>query len=364
MSDSFKADANGLIQKSRPLLALKTADFSLMEFKIIDAYLSCIDSHNPQQKKVRFEKGEIEQLLGVDRIRNEVLKEKINNLFRPVELPDIDRPGKVRTFALFDEVTRELDENGKWTVELECSQQAINYIFNIEAIGYIKYRLNNVKDIKSYQTYMMYLYLEKYRGFKTEWEEELSNLKKIILQDENTAYYNEYKRFNNKVLKKIKAELDDKSLLSFDYEPIKSGKTVIALRIKLIDKNVISDQGDIQPEEQSDEDGKPDESSFAGWEYDWEEIDRKGHHYQSERLDFLASECKYEFTNDEMLSINDLLCRLMPGAYDIERADFLRSAYHNFVRSAKDLQKEGKPVKRRCSYFLSLIENQYYTKEV
>ena len=56
------------VQKSRPLFSLWRSDMTLAEFKILDTYLSRIDSRKPEKRTVIFSKGELEQLLGVKRI--------------------------------------------------------------------------------------------------------------------------------------------------------------------------------------------------------------------------------------------------------------------------------------------------------
>ena len=50
------------VQKSIPLFSLWRSDMTLAEFKILDAYLSRIDSHIPEKRTVIFTKGELEQL--------------------------------------------------------------------------------------------------------------------------------------------------------------------------------------------------------------------------------------------------------------------------------------------------------------
>ena len=52
-----------IVQKSLPLFALWRSDLTLSEFKILDTYLSRIDSHNPDRRVVMFEKGELENII-------------------------------------------------------------------------------------------------------------------------------------------------------------------------------------------------------------------------------------------------------------------------------------------------------------
>ena len=61
-----------LIQKSNPLLSLSETGLTLAEFKILDAYLGRINSHDPEKRFIRFEKGEIERLLDVSQIKPDV----------------------------------------------------------------------------------------------------------------------------------------------------------------------------------------------------------------------------------------------------------------------------------------------------
>ena len=58
---------SSIVQKSRPMIALAESNFTLPEFKMMDAYLSVIDSHTPENRSVVWAKGELENLLEVDR---------------------------------------------------------------------------------------------------------------------------------------------------------------------------------------------------------------------------------------------------------------------------------------------------------
>ena len=48
---------NLLVQKSNPLQTLSQTNLTLPEFKILDAYLSRIDSRKPEARLVQFERG-------------------------------------------------------------------------------------------------------------------------------------------------------------------------------------------------------------------------------------------------------------------------------------------------------------------
>ena len=77
------------VQKSLPLFSLWRSELTLAEFKILDTYLSRIDSHKPERRSVQFEKGELERTLGVKKLNTTDLKSRLRHLMGSVvEVPD------------------------------------------------------------------------------------------------------------------------------------------------------------------------------------------------------------------------------------------------------------------------------------
>lgn len=218
------------VQKSLPLFALWRSELTLAEFKILDTYLSRIDSRKPERRSVRFEKGELEQLLGVKQLKPTDLKERLKHLGTMVQVDDPTKTRSFRLVSLFEQAECEQDENGLWQVDLTCTQTAMKYIFNIENIGYLRYKLRSITSLRSRYAYILYLYLEKNR-FRQSWEVDVDELRQILRCGEET--YTEYKRFNDLILKKCFKEIHEKTKCRFSYEPIKKGRSVRALRFTL-----------------------------------------------------------------------------------------------------------------------------------
>lgn len=183
-----------VIQKSIPLLSLWRSSLTLPEFKILDLYLARIDSHKPDQRWVRLEKGELESLLGVERINLNTLKTRLKNLCIVVDVEDAMVPGGFRSVSLFEQMVCEPDEHGLWQVDLQCTQAAMRYIFNIENLGYLRYKLQSILRLKSRYSYILFLYCEQNRFRKT-WRVSLEELKRILGCDQEVTYQ-EFKRFN------------------------------------------------------------------------------------------------------------------------------------------------------------------------
>lgn len=227
------------VQKSLPLLSLCRSSLTLAELKILDTYLARIDSHAPTKRTVIFLKGELEKLFGVKRIRTEELDKRLENLGSPVLLQAIDNDTeKFVRISLFDMSVAERDKDGEWRVELTASESAMMYFFNIENIHYFRYKLRYITALKSRYTYNMFMYLEMnhYKRFKRRsWEESLEKLQ-IFLGCEKEETYQEYRRFNDLILKKVWSEIHEKTEYRYTYEPIKKGRSVVAVRFT-VDKS-------------------------------------------------------------------------------------------------------------------------------
>lgn len=226
-------DINKLIvQKSNPLKSLSETGMTLSEFKILDAYLSRIDSRVPEKRSVRFEKGELEKLLGVERIRKEDLNARLDGLFKTVTIKDKDKENGFTKIGLFEKAEAKQDEYGLWQIDLVCTPSAMEYIFNVEVMGYLPYMLKNIIELTSRYSYVLYLYLEARRKglLSNEWEIDVDELKRILQC--NSSMYDEFKEFN-RLLKKCCVEINGKTDLKFYYEPKRVGRRVKIIQFSI-----------------------------------------------------------------------------------------------------------------------------------
>lgn len=122
-----------------------------------------INSHDPEKRFIRLEKGEIERLLGVSQIRPDDLEKRIDNLFQTVTIRDKNKSKRFCKISLFEKAKCYRDEDGLWQVDLGASPCAMEYIFNPERLGYLRYNLRNVVKLNSRYSYVLFLYLEQNR---------------------------------------------------------------------------------------------------------------------------------------------------------------------------------------------------------
>lgn len=217
-----------LVQKSSPLFGLWKSELTLAEFKILDTYLSRIDSHNEEKRSVIFNKGELEKILGVKRIRTEELDERLKHLMTTVKIEDTAKKKGFTRIALFEKAVVEQDDNGLWKVEMVCTPSAMKYFFNIENLGYLLYKLRCITLLSSRYTYILFLYLEANKFRKT-WTIELEELKSVLNCSDEECY-KKFKVFNDRLLKRVKIEMEEKTECRYSYEPVKKGKSVVAIK--------------------------------------------------------------------------------------------------------------------------------------
>lgn len=197
-----------------------------------------IDSHDPEKRTVIIEKGELERVLCVTRILKDDLNKRLRNLFQIVEIEDSTKPDGFKIISLFEEAEAVPDGNGLWKITLTCTPSAREYIFNIEDLGYLRYRLKNVIELKSRYSYVLFLYLENNR-FRKSWEIKLDDLKELLKC--KATRYNQFKFFNAEILKKCHNELNEKTDCHFDYEPVNLPEVPIVIKDCPLWESALSD---------------------------------------------------------------------------------------------------------------------------
>lgn len=227
--ESLKTDKS-LVQKSSPLLSLWRSSLTLAEFKILDAYLARIDSHDPGQRWVQFSKGELEDLLAVSRIHISDLKMHMKHLMTTVEVEDADERSGFHEVALFEEAVCRQDEHGRWQIDLQCTAAAMKYVFNIDNLGYLRYKLRSIIALSSRYSYLLFLYLERNR-FRGDWAVPVDALRQYLGCREDK--YQEFRYFNRDVLKRAQSELFTKTPCRFTYEPLRRGRSTYAIHFTI-----------------------------------------------------------------------------------------------------------------------------------
>ena len=324
------------VQKARPLQSLAETSLTLPELKILDAYLARINSHDQTKRTVKLEKGELESFLGVSRILKDDLDKRLRHLFQVIEVKDESKRKGFKLINLFEEADAEPDENGLWQVTLTCTPSAREYVFNIDNIGYLRYRLKNVISLTSRYSYVLFLYLLDNRFRKT-WRIPLSELKALLGCTADA--YKQYYRFNDLVLKKCYKELTEKTDIRFSYQPIKRSRTVSEVEFTV---------ETIMDELPKVDDPSPGQLTFM----DPDEIPDNEF---SSHLSFLSEACHDEFSAYEMQEIIEILVTMQFPEHEFG-VWFARYHYLAEKYARLGVEASRRKISNRFSYFRKIIQ--------
>ena len=336
--DYTGSSTNQTVQKSEPFMSLSHA-LPLSLLKILDVYLSRINSHEPEKRYVRFERGELEHLLEVTQIRKQDLDKRLNGLFTAVTIPDSNKRGGFTKIGLFEKAEAKQDDSGLWQVDLACTPSAMEYIFNIENIGYLRYRLRNVVNLTSKYSYTLFLYLEANR-FRKSWTVDIEDLKQILDCDKEESYM-EFKVFNDRILKRCHKELTEKTECQYNYETVKKGRRVAAIRFTL---------ETLPPLDVEDLDQYTIDNFSA----------------ENDPLAFLAAALSLsgdgdaEFTKEQMQEIFTILVTIPDDKLPLCREDGIEFRRYHYLAEKYALMNRvhaQKPIKNRYAYFLKMVKS-------
>lgn len=220
-----------IVQKSRPLLKLWQArNLGLFELKILDMYLARINSHLSDKTAVVLSKNEIERTLGFKNLKLKDIRRRVNRLMSPIFIDGIDGEKGTNWTVLFERAEFEKDPiSNQWEIRLNCTKKSKQLFFNIEKIGYLRYALQSIISFTSRQSYLMFLLIEQHK-FRKDFVIKIEELKRV-LGCQDSVLYQDYWRFNEKVLKKAYIDICEKTETRYRYVPIKNNRNrVVAVR--------------------------------------------------------------------------------------------------------------------------------------
>ena len=308
------------------------SELTLAEFKILDTYLSRINSHDTDKRVVMFEKGELENILGVKKINQKDLEDRLKHLMgNVVEIADEDIKKGFKLITLFEEAIAEQDKNGLWQIKLECTQKAMKYFFNIENLGYLRYKLRCI-------TSLMFIYLEANR-YRKSWDISVDELKQILDCDKEETY-KAFKRFNDLLLKKVQKEMNEKTECRYKYEPIRKGRNVVAINFEI---ETLSNTN----LEEIDEN----QMTFEQWQ---EEAVKEKELWQEPLEAFEFNQEQYDEIFSVLITIpSDKLpqSQACHGSVELMR-------YHYLDQKAKEILRRDKqkPIRSKFAYLLKLMK--------
>lgn len=337
-------DPKHWVEKSDPLVLMRSVPFSLGELKILDTYISRINAADDSRRTVIFTKEEYEELMGLTCVDYRTLKKHTSGMLSKVVT--LEMPNKeYMQFVLFEKAYYHKDEYGKPIIELTCTTLAQDVFFCIGKYHYFKYALENVIHLTRKVSYLLYLHIltNRYRG---EWEVTLDELRDEVLDCKGQESYLAFKEFKRAVLDPAVKEVNEKTDCHFLYEPIRRSRKVAKIKFIYHPKAQIDSQFTF--------DEPPTAPLLAGQDEDKEEYTPV-----NDRLEFLSEACKNEFTPAQMEQLLEIIIsiptwKLPPdnaagGSLELRRYHYLAERYAAMNRYA--------PNKNRFNYLVKMLKD-------
>lgn len=216
-------DKNYLVTKSNYFIMNSSYDLSLEEQKIILTLASMVQPEDEDFKPYKFRIADFMELLGVE------------DKSKYTEIPKITKELMKKVFEIQEGNTLIQTAwlsgakytKGSGEVELTFSSYLKPYMLKLSSM-FTQYKLANILSMKSKYSPRMYEIL-KCNEFKRQGyiEIEVEELRKLLKADNVYPLYNDFKRY---VVQRTQKELKKLSDINFDFEEIKTGRKVTALK--------------------------------------------------------------------------------------------------------------------------------------
>lgn len=316
-----------IVEKSTSLVWAKLRDYGAGQLKILDTYLSRINARDPASSRVTFTRKEYAALMGLDAdIRTSQLKEYTRGLLGNVVTIDLPGGTGYDQYPLFTEAKCYFsDERNQTVVTIDCNPALKQAFFNIAQDGYVRYQLKNVIALKSQYSIRLYSML-KARPFG--WTIGLDELKELLGATSST--YAEFKRFNDLILKKAVAEINEMTDINVEVERIRKGRTVVSLKFIITNSTQaippVPEPAEIVPDEDPFEEEEDEPNLF-----DFQQEDDPCTPYKYDPLDLLMEDLPRDFTREQAQVIRDAAMKHLPyevtsfGEKDLWISDYVQS---------------------------------------
>lgn len=213
---------NYIIEKSNPILEARN-DMTFQQLRFFNIYLAFINPLDENTKRVSLPLQKISNLLKVELNEQAVRKMGQACMQLYIDLADYDKEAKkrgaMRLRHMFQRFDVDKNESGVWMVTMQADEDILPYLFDIKAMGYLKYSLYNVLTLDGKVQIKLYEVLKLGQGLKN-YTLALDDLKERLGVSE-TKSYTAYKKFKQAVLDRCLKEINEKTDIKASYEEIR-----------------------------------------------------------------------------------------------------------------------------------------------
>lgn len=351
MSNLQSLSKDNRCEKVNILNEMRSNSMTLQELRFLSIYLSKINARDEDTRVVRFQLDEFKKIMELGRLNIKSLKDSTARLLQKVvSIPDDN--GGYSQFQLFSDIEVKQYEYGSWYIEIDCHNKALPLFFNFKK-NYFTFELWNELRLKSVNQIRMYEILKQHQRQAT-YIFELKELRELLAIKE--SQYKRFGDFKTYVLEPCKIALAKNTDIIYNYELIKKGAKVIAIKF-FIEKNK-NYKNPLRLEDfltEQELDGikkiRQDNLNLLEDSQDTEDLAPAQPVFNDDNLEYFADACNFEFLENEMQLIYDLLLQ-MNFDNDIEKNKLKRYGY---LKRKYNEMNFRQPKKSRFGYLKTLL---------
>ena len=341
-------DVKNVVEKQNLLNEIKSNHMTLQEIRFFTIYLSKINSRDISTRVVRFPLKDFVKILEIGKVNISNIKTTTDRLLCKIVNITQENGGYIG-FQLFKECRLDKDKNNHWFVEIDAHDRALPLMFEFKK-NYFRYELWNTLRLTSVNQIRMYEILKQYE--KLGWREvSIDGLKEYL--GVKTDQYSRFGDFKYRVLNPIQKALKEVTDLKYEYELIKKGAKVIAVKF-IIEKN----------EDYIDQMTLEEFLQMRTIEIQ-DDLYKEKQKFKNDNLEFLADACNNEFSEEDMQVIFDIVSDIITSKEkkdtSLARYNYLCKKYNEL--NQRDTRKDIDTVKNRLSYFKAILKSDLKNKE-
>lgn len=223
---------NNWVEKQNILNEMKSNQMTLQEIRFFSIYLSKINARDINTRVVDFSLLDFLKIMNIDKVNISCLESTLSSLLSKVVFTPNEKKG-FTGFQLFKKCDVYQDElTEQYRIKIDAHDDALPLLFNFKE-QYFKYELWNALNLRSANQIRMYEILKQYEtvGIRII---KLNELKKLLGVNEKS--YHRFNSFRESIIDTAKTALLQYTDICFEYETIKAGRRVTALKF-FISKN-------------------------------------------------------------------------------------------------------------------------------
>lgn len=220
---------NRIVKKSNRVITSRVKNYSLTQMKIMNLAISELTEQTTANDVLSFQAIDLLKAIGLGKENHTELRKATLDMIRGIEIPKED--GGFLQVPLFKKI--EYFKGG--TVDIQFDSDVLPLLIQAKT-EYTKYYFENIKRLRSSYSIKIYELCKQYQNTKQGYRDFTIDELKIFL-DIPTKKYPRFSNFKQKILNVANIEINEKTDLKIEAEPIKKGRSTTGVRFYITPKN-------------------------------------------------------------------------------------------------------------------------------